>query len=62
MGKIEDYKQEQALGDHDSSDYYVLVKRTAYYLRSRLPSNIAMEDLVQSGMEGILQAQKAFEL
>jgi RNA polymerase sigma factor for flagellar operon FliA len=61
MASIDAYKR-QLLDSHSStSSQYSLVKRVAYHLSSRLPSNIAIEDLVQAGMEGLLQAQKVFD-
>ena len=61
MGRLSNYQEEQKRDGKEMSDYYVLVKRVAYHLSSRLPSQIALEDLVQAGMEGILQARKAFD-
>ena len=61
MGRLSNYQEEQTRDGKEMSDYYILVKRVAYHLSSRLPSQIAVEDLVQAGMEGILQARKAFD-
>ncbi len=61
MGRLSNYQEEQTHDGKEMSDYYVMVKRIAYHLSSRLPSQIAVEDLVQAGMEGILQAKKAFD-
>lgn len=38
-----------------------LVKRIAYHLMSRLPSSVQVEDLVQNGMIGLLDAIERFE-
>lgn len=38
-----------------------LVKRIAYHLMGRLPSNIQVEDLIQSGMIGLLEAIKNYD-
>ncbi|MDR1367127.1 MAG: RNA polymerase sigma factor FliA [Candidatus Accumulibacter sp.] len=38
-----------------------LVKRIAYHLMGRLPSSIQVEDLVQNGMIGLLDAIERFE-
>ncbi len=43
--------QEQIIEDHAG-----LVKRIAYHLISRLPSCVQVEDLIQSGMIGLLEA------
>ena len=61
MASIDAYKRQLLDSDSSTSSQYSLVKRVAYHLSSRLPSNIAIEDLVQAGMEGLLQAQKVFD-
>ena len=61
MASIDAYKRQLLDSDSSTSSQYSLVKRVAYHLSSRLPSNIAIEDLVQAGMEGLLQAKKAFD-
>ena len=61
MASIDAYKRQLLDTDSSISSQYSLVKRVAYHLSSRLPSNIAIEDLVQAGMEGLLQAQKVFD-
>lgn len=38
-----------------------LVKRIAYHLMSRLPSSVQVDDLVQNGMMGLLDAINRFE-
>jgi RNA polymerase sigma factor for flagellar operon FliA len=38
-----------------------LVKRIAHHLMSRLPSSVQVEDLVQNGMIGLLDALGRFE-
>ena len=37
-----------------------LVKRIAYHLIARLPNNVLVEDLIQAGMLGLLEASKNF--
>ncbi len=61
MTRVDEYKDEQLFEGKDMADYYVLVRRIAYHLSSRLPNNIAIEDLVQAGMEGVLQAKSVFD-
>ena len=61
MASIDAYKRQLLDSTSSTSSQYTLVKRVAYHLSSRLPSNIAIEDLVQAGMEGLLQAQKVFD-
>lgn len=38
-----------------------LVKRIAYHLMGRLPSSVQVEDLIQAGMIGLLEALKHFD-
>ncbi|GBG00737.1 RNA polymerase sigma factor FliA [Azospira sp. I13] len=39
-----------------------LVKRIAYHLMARLPASVQVEDLVQNGMIGLLDAMDRFEM
>jgi RNA polymerase sigma factor for flagellar operon FliA len=41
--------------------YAPLVKRIAYHLMARLPANVRLEDLVQNGMIGLLDAFARYE-
>ena len=61
MADIDAYKRQLLDVDSSVTNQYTMVKRVAYHLRSRLPSNISTDDLVQSGMEGLLQAKAAFD-
>lgn len=38
-----------------------LVKRIAHHLMARLPSNVQVDDLIQAGMMGLLEAAKKYE-
>ncbi|MEF1220941.1 sigma factor, partial [Photobacterium damselae] len=38
-----------------------LVKRIAHHLMARLPPNILIEDLIQAGMIGLLEAQQNYD-
>jgi RNA polymerase sigma factor for flagellar operon FliA len=38
-----------------------LVKRIAYHLMARLPASVSVEDLIQSGMIGLIEAAKNFD-
>ncbi|MEJ2668788.1 MAG: RNA polymerase sigma factor FliA [Gammaproteobacteria bacterium] len=38
-----------------------LVKRIAHHLMARLPATVSVEDLIQSGMMGLLEAAKRYE-
>lgn len=41
--------------------YSSLVKRIAHHLMGRLPPNILLEDLIQAGMIGLLEAQQNYD-
>lgn len=41
--------------------YASLVKRVAYHLMARLPANVQVDDLIQNGMLGLLDAIDRFE-
>ncbi|NRB40786.1 MAG: RNA polymerase sigma factor FliA [Pseudomonadales bacterium] len=38
----------------------VLVKRLAYHLKNRLPPNVELDDLIQAGMLGLIEAAGSF--
>ncbi|MEL0068685.1 MAG: sigma-70 family RNA polymerase sigma factor, partial [Gammaproteobacteria bacterium] len=42
------------------TQYAPLVQRIAYHLKSRLPDSVLIEDLLQSGMMGLLEAAGKF--
>lgn len=59
MQKTDVYNQYQK---EDMVDKHVLlVKRIAYHLKSRLPANILLEDMIQSGMIGLLEASNNYD-
>ena len=41
--------------------YAPLVKRIAYHLLARLPASVQVEDLMQAGMIGLLEAAKKYD-
>ncbi len=43
------------------SQHHNLVKRTAYHLAARLPANIEVDDLIQAGMIGLLEAAQNYD-
>lgn len=38
-----------------------MVKRIAYHLKSRMPANVQLDDLIQAGMIGLLEAANNFD-
>jgi len=43
------------------TEYAPFVKRIAYHMISRLPSNVQLEDMVQAGMIGLFEALKGYD-
>ncbi len=44
----------------DVEQYLPLVKRIAYHLKGRLPASVFVDDLIQSGIVGLLEAMQKF--
>ena len=42
-------------------EYAPLVKRIAYHMLARLPASVQVEDLIQAGMLGLLEAARKFD-
>lgn len=42
-------------------DHMDLVKRIAYHLKGRLPSSVQVEDLMQAGMIGLIEAMQKYD-
>ncbi|HHJ35262.1 MAG TPA: sigma-70 family RNA polymerase sigma factor, partial [Gammaproteobacteria bacterium] len=43
------------------TEHAPFVKRIAYHMISRLPSNIQLEDMIQAGMIGLFEALKGYD-
>ncbi|MGQ9659009.1 MAG: RNA polymerase sigma factor FliA [Thermochromatium sp.] len=43
------------------SDHVDLVRRIAHHLAARLPASVQIEDLIQSGMVGLIEAARQFQ-
>lgn len=54
--EVEKDQRDQRIIEHIS-----LVKRIAYHLVTRLPSNVQIDDLIQSGMIGLIEAAKNYD-
>ncbi|HHH40205.1 MAG TPA: RNA polymerase sigma factor FliA [Sedimenticola sp.] len=54
-----------AVQERDSDDLVMqhapLVKRIAYHLMNRLPPNVQVDDLIQAGMIGLLEASRNYD-
>lgn len=56
------YNQKPELSMNNVIDQYgYLVKKIAYHLLARLPSSVEIDDLIQAGMIGLIEAFKRFE-
>lgn len=53
--------QRKASQEHLIHEYAPLVKRIAHHLMARLPASVSLDDLIQSGMLGLLEAAKRYE-
>ena len=52
----------QSLDPNEAIQTYLpLVKRIAYQIGSRLPPNVEVDDLIQEGLTGLLDALKRYE-
>jgi RNA polymerase sigma factor for flagellar operon FliA len=63
VNKALTYNQYGALNSQQLflEQYSVLVKRIAHHLIGRLPPNVLIDDLIQAGMIGLLEAQKNYD-
>ena len=59
MNKLDVYNQHQKENMVDK--HASMVKRIAYHLKSRLPAHIQVDDLIQAGMIGLLEAAKNYD-
>lgn len=56
------YAQSTALDPAESvTQYAPLVRKLAFQIASRLPPNVDLDDLIQEGMMGLLDAVKRYE-
>jgi RNA polymerase sigma factor FliA len=51
------------LADKDQciKEYAPLVKRIAYHLKAKLPSSVEVDDIIQAGMMGLLEASNRYD-
>jgi RNA polymerase sigma factor for flagellar operon FliA len=61
MNRAAEYSAVRALSDTELVERYAqLVKRIAYHLAARLPDSVDVNDLIQTGMLGLLEAARRF--
>ena len=61
MSGIAKYVAVQGSADELLNRHAPLVKRIAYHLISRLPPNVQVDDLIQAGMIGLLEATRHYD-
>lgn len=63
MNNINAYEDnsEKLITDQFILQYQPLVKKIALFIKRRLPSHIDLDDLIQSGLVGLLEASKGFQ-
>ena len=61
--KLAIYAEEQTQADYQAlvEKYALMVKRIAHHLLARLPANVQVNDLIQSGMVGLLEAARKYD-
>ncbi len=61
--KLAIYTEEQEHADYQDlvGKYALMVKRIAHHLLARLPANVQVNDLIQSGMVGLLEAARKYD-
>jgi RNA polymerase sigma factor for flagellar operon FliA len=68
MAKMSSYADVVSLTDNAPNydelmtEYAPFVKRIAYHMITRLPSNVQLEDIVQTGMIGLFEALKGYDI
>ena len=56
----EDVQKQTDHGVQELEQYLPLVKRIAYHLKGRLPDSVFVDDLIQSGIVGLMEAMQKF--
>ncbi|MBX2859387.1 MAG: RNA polymerase sigma factor FliA [Cellvibrionaceae bacterium] len=52
---------QDAAGEINVEEYAYLVKRIAHHMMARMPSSIQVDDLIQAGMVGLIEASHKFD-
>ena len=60
--EIGSFNNDPASFDELMTRYAPLVKRIAYHMMGRLPSNVQLDDMVQAGMIGLFEALKGYDM
>jgi RNA polymerase sigma factor FliA len=54
-------KSEQGVINHRIAEHAPLVKRIAYHMMIRMPASVQVEDLIQAGMIGLIEAAQKYD-
>jgi RNA polymerase sigma factor FliA len=54
-------KAEQSLINHRVEEHAPLVKRIAYHMMIRMPASVQVDDLIQAGMIGLIEAAQKYD-
>jgi RNA polymerase sigma factor FliA len=54
-------KAQQGLINHRVEEHAPLVKRIAYHMMIRMPASVQVEDLIQAGMIGLIEAAQKYD-
>ena len=62
MNVVEQYRQVQRNNANDLiASHSDLVRRIAHHLAARLPASVEIDDLIQAGMMGLLEASRSYD-
>lgn len=62
MDAVAAYQETKTLNLHTLIETHApMVKRIAHHLKGKLPNNVLLEDLIQAGMIGLLEAAKKYD-
>lgn len=62
MDAVAAYKQTKSVNDQALVELHApMVKRIAHHLKGKLPNNVLLDDLIQAGMIGLLEASKKYD-
>src|SRR6188508_859781 len=54
-------KTEQSLPNARIEEFAPLVKRIAYHMMMRMPASVQVDDLIQAGMIGLIEAAQKYD-
>ncbi len=61
MDAVKTYQNKGLIEGEVVEHYAPMVKRIAYHLKARLPQHVMIDDLIQAGMIGLLEALRRFD-